>query len=400
MKVTCNSYLNARANQPSTRAANPFFVQPGDVIEIDNVLCGEEIEGCSIWYHGTDGNFYWSGGIENVNFLLENKTFDSLSDKQKINFIASLKNDMLAQWQNRKDILGGGAGRKNNAADGPLVLQVYVNEKLAPGDPNNAVPPVIQYKGYEVQTDVMPVGSFITHLYNRENRKNQFVLKAEQGTSIYCGGRISPAGLDVYGTRTLKVIYKEKTCLLTCFHVMFPEISDKPRLAFNGETDLKGSFPNSAKNLKVIRGVFDEAFDFSLLEITDKNVLKNVFWQLPMPLHERPILDFYPLEEIEDRMQVTCFGATSGPQSGAIQSLRVDTDIAIGHITRHYKNIIITDKISEPGDSGAPVVGPDNRLIGYVVGGSPLSVPDNEARSVVIPWYRLNNSQLIQIAQS
>lgn len=400
MKVTANSYLNARTNQASTKMPNPFFVQPGDIIEIDDVLCGEEIEGNCIWYHGTDGNFYWSGGVENTNFLLEKKTFDSLGSNDQMNFIASLKNDMLNQWQNRPDIIGYGAGRKNNATGGAACLVVYVDVKLAANDPKSAVPPSIQYKGYNIPTDVVAIKRFETHQYNPNNKANSFTLKAEQGTPIYCGGKISPVGSAVYGTRTLKVLYNNETCLLTCFHVMLPgEVKDEQRLFFNGELPRNGVFPNGRDTLKVVRGVYDEKFDFSLLKIDDV-LLKNVYWQLPVPLHESPIRDFYKPDEIIQGMQVTCFGATSGPQTGVIESVRVDADIVMNEVKRHYKDIIITDKISEPGDSGAPVVGPDNRLIGYIVGGTDPSVPDSEAKSVVIPWHRIPGSQLIQIAKS
>ena len=91
MKLTINKYLNARVQQPFTHSVCQFYKNPGDTIEIDDVLIGTEIDGNSIWYHcKDDGCFYWSGGIAEQDFVLQGKIINRADFFQIIN---SIKND-------------------------------------------------------------------------------------------------------------------------------------------------------------------------------------------------------------------------------------------------------------------------------------------------------------------
>ena len=65
MIVTANKYVNARAGKPFRDAPNPFFLKPGDQIEIEKRIYGESVEGSNIWYLGKDGNLYTSKGFIN-----------------------------------------------------------------------------------------------------------------------------------------------------------------------------------------------------------------------------------------------------------------------------------------------------------------------------------------------
>lgn len=63
--------LNIRTGKPEILPDNNTgdkFYNPGDVIEIDEVVIGEKYKDSNAWYKLSDGGFVWSGGVENVGF--------------------------------------------------------------------------------------------------------------------------------------------------------------------------------------------------------------------------------------------------------------------------------------------------------------------------------------------
>ena len=88
MKVTVCKYLNIRSGNPSVNTPIVGYLSPNDTIEISSALIGQTIDGNSIWYMGADRNYYWSGGILEWNFVLNDNKFEtlSMSDRQKIIF--------------------------------------------------------------------------------------------------------------------------------------------------------------------------------------------------------------------------------------------------------------------------------------------------------------------------
>ena len=62
--------LNIRTGKPEILPDNNTgdkFYNPGDVIEIDEVVIGETYKENSIWYKLVDGGFVWSGGVAGTN---------------------------------------------------------------------------------------------------------------------------------------------------------------------------------------------------------------------------------------------------------------------------------------------------------------------------------------------
>lgn len=65
MKVTVTKNLNVRVGAPSINAPNLEFLLPGAVVETDGKLYkGDWYDGNQDWYRDTEGNYYWSGGVE------------------------------------------------------------------------------------------------------------------------------------------------------------------------------------------------------------------------------------------------------------------------------------------------------------------------------------------------
>ncbi|WP_243348684.1 S8 family peptidase [Parabacteroides sp. FAFU027] len=67
MKVTVKVYLNVRVGRPSVNAPCFQYLAPGSVIEVeDKPYPGDKYEGIDTWYRDEAGNYYWSGGVENL----------------------------------------------------------------------------------------------------------------------------------------------------------------------------------------------------------------------------------------------------------------------------------------------------------------------------------------------
>jgi subtilisin family serine protease len=61
-----NTNLNARTEKPSTAAPNFHYLQPGDTVDVMDVVHGTELEGNDIWFKDADNNFFWSGGFDSL----------------------------------------------------------------------------------------------------------------------------------------------------------------------------------------------------------------------------------------------------------------------------------------------------------------------------------------------
>jgi subtilisin family serine protease len=64
MKGVINTFLNRRILRPSVNSSNPDYYAPGEVIEIVDIVNGDEYEGNKIWFKLNNGSYVWSGGIE------------------------------------------------------------------------------------------------------------------------------------------------------------------------------------------------------------------------------------------------------------------------------------------------------------------------------------------------
>ena len=75
MKVTVkNKYLNVRVDKPSVNAPCYQYLAPGSELEVDGTLYkGDLYENADTWYKDEAGNYYWSGGVNEISAVnLEN----------------------------------------------------------------------------------------------------------------------------------------------------------------------------------------------------------------------------------------------------------------------------------------------------------------------------------------
>lgn len=67
MKLTVTVNLNVRVGKPGLNAPCYQYIAPGSILEVDGTLYpGDKYDGISSWYKDEAGNYYWSGGVEEI----------------------------------------------------------------------------------------------------------------------------------------------------------------------------------------------------------------------------------------------------------------------------------------------------------------------------------------------
>ena len=274
----------------------------------------------------------------------------------------------------------------------PLCLVIFVTKKIALSQLTNSIPPVIAYKGFKIATDVKEVlqpqtHDFIDYKNGEQLRPDNSFSPLAIGASI--SNNTSNQVSSGYGTRTLLVKKNDKHYLLSCFHVLlYNTVNTTNDLIYNKLSGEEAVFPSPLINITfpnnnrfthpIVEGEFSGFYDYGLVELQSPFEVQNNF-------DNTIITEFVERENVElyANTQVTANGATSYKQTGKITSIKAEIDLKCRGVIRRYFNVIVTDKLSMPGDSGAPVVTNDNKLLGYIVGGN------GENTSFIIPFYNL-----------
>jgi len=66
MKAKVKKPLNERGGKPSVNAPNNNYYNPGDLLEIIDIVNGDTIDNNSLWFKLNNGKYVWSGGVEGV----------------------------------------------------------------------------------------------------------------------------------------------------------------------------------------------------------------------------------------------------------------------------------------------------------------------------------------------
>ena len=91
-------------------------------------------------------------------------------------------------------------------------------------------------------------------------------------------------------------------------------------------------------------------------------------------------------------MKMKSSGRTSGLAIGKVKALNVELTILIGSGQRvKFKDLIVIDPISQPGDSGAPVLTADNKLVGMIYAGG-------SAGAIAIPIQQILNEFKVKLS--
>lgn len=125
--------------------------------------------------------------------------------------------------------------------------------------------------------------------------------------------------------------------------------------------------------MPIEKAVYNEKNDFCLVRLSGNDLLNRI--------DDNYFSDFYRFSELQnlERKTLTMCGAKSGKQEAVVTDISGSIKFNSSPVT--FQNLIITGKMSLPGDSGAPVIDEHNNLVGIVIGG------DKETRTYILPVF-------------
>ncbi|WAC12791.1 trypsin-like serine protease [Dyadobacter pollutisoli] len=258
-------------------------------------------------------------------------------------------------------------------------------------DDEDKVPTEIEFQGYRIPTDVQERSSLVT-------------TQARRGP----GSSVSRIELDDGGTIGLKVFKKiddkVQPFLLSCYHVLcLSELRDKILRVEKGVTtsDPKVVSPARRKDDKdvshnivgtVEEGTLNTFLDAAIARLTSEHAIElTVGGKLPSQIY-----DLKKSDE-DSSFVVQSWGAASAQPSPFKKVLKISDNPSIiydGIGSKVMKHLIQTEKISQSGDSGAPVFTMDGKVVGIIVGGDEVSV------SYILPIRRILNTLSVRLTTS
>lgn len=82
MKAKVKKPLNERGGKPSVNAPNDNYYNPGDILEIVDIVNGDTIDNNSLWFKLDNGKYVWSGGIEGVVDANTTENIDEMEEEK------------------------------------------------------------------------------------------------------------------------------------------------------------------------------------------------------------------------------------------------------------------------------------------------------------------------------
>jgi hypothetical protein len=299
------------------------------------------------------------------------------------------------RWKVLYNVVAVAHGKKYS--DGNLVSSnalVFIPPiKLVEGQAEfNLIPKGILYTAsngvtYNLPTDVRPAGGRFTAVGQTP------ALLCDRDIPKRPGCSISRKDVnDDTGTLGLKVFKGVNAYVLSCYHVLCaPELA-LGRLTFSAQTQVGSNRivspsredSNGGSELGSVEdGELNNMLDGAIMAVDGTISISNKICSLDRRPGE-------PLEVVKKHADmhhaVISVGRTSGILKGAIEfhSSPCDVDYVInGKVkTITFQQIILTDQLALPGDSGAAVTDNDNNVIGILVAST-------KQMSCVIPIQRL-----------
>jgi hypothetical protein len=370
MNVTANCYLNKRIGSPDTAAKNPGYISPGSQVTIDTIVRGMEIEGNCIWYKASDGYYYWSGGFTETEFRLPKASLSTFTPFDQMEILATVRNFFFNRISGKVNDFTGlsitrSQGTGQSDSDFQLVIQVSAG---SPALVNSPFPDGLSYKGIYI-----PVA----------------IVEGGKTKASYLGSKIKRDELNEYGTSGFyaRSVVSSECYIVTNYHVLCRDFLQKKIFQIT---------PENSGNKKVICNGSESGFlafarldffnDVALVKTTsEKTGNDNDITGIGR------ITGILPLSEIKKALAnnedtvVKIYGAYSlAVRRSEVVSCFSSQPISYmdGDFRQTIYDLIQVNKFSEKGDSGAPVVDGNHKLIGILVA-------DDDKYSYVIPIERI-----------
>jgi len=343
VKLSHNVY---RRTSPTVNSQANGYASSGSSLVVKDVVIGGELEGNSIWYQGTDHYYYWSGGIQDVEFTLLNSDFSLLRyDQQRALCMQAQQYYGPKLRAIYPELTGLAVNQKESGRQiqERCSLLFYVQEKLE--QPVLHFPASLPFRGFLIPTDVR-----------------------NSAPVALCGiGQIvGKPGVSMGTAGFIGVDNANQCYLVTGYHVLCADRlqNDKKSLLENDtEYDNQRVIADAAGTLGTLLNGTIDAFNDSVktrLSRQESNIFTN----------GTALAGFIPRSELSDLVasptKVVMTGAITGiPKEGSIVNLNRDLDIPV--IKHSFFKLIEIDIPAQHGDSGAPVytLG-SNRLVGIV----------------------------------
>lgn len=271
----------------------------------------------------------------------------------------------------------------------PLMSLVVQVEKKKEKVLSEKFPPMIAIGEYQFPTDIVPVGKSEFHrqdhqYYGYELLPNKTLL----GASISRNGEITLGSLSVVA---YKGNNKEKKYLLSCYHVLCRDEWIIGQYKYNNEKNIDAvicgySVGRDVKRVgKIVQGEFSEICDAAIVEFNDQFNIENTPYDLD------PIIGYIKsFNELKYGQECYSSGTISGKVKTSIREFNFHKTVSVNGRDHTFTNIIQIGICSTYGDSGAPVVTKNNKLIGIIIGGDDFG-------SYCIPFFDIKNRLNIDI---
>lgn len=325
------------------------------------------------------------------------KSFSQLSVPEQEALIRAAINENYELWKAKYPyITGADADLKQSGGvalpEKALIFYVSAKKPKDQLGTYEQIPNRIFYQGYWIPTDVLENELAVAQA--------PILCPGDNYTPCRIGTNVSRKMVQEYGTVGLKVKRefagnRTEHYMLSCFHVLLNDRLDKDVLTthkaivvqMTEENDqtcaiipsnfyCKGFTPPVATRLAafVKEGVFSNVMDAALARLPDPAVLDNETFYFDGTSTTR-VTGEAEDRELNKGTLVFGYGSVSGRRSGYIRSTaRQRVDVLMkrpGHSFMHYyQELIATDKISEPGDSGGPVLTEGGKVVGIIVAGN------------------------------
>jgi len=270
------------------------------------------------------------------------------------------------------NVVGVGIGEKlkQGLPTGGICLRVYVTKKVYKDDlgRDNLIPPSLE----DIATDVVEIGQPIPYQYMGRNRP------AVGGDSI--GHFMVTAG-------TLGCLVRDKTDgstgILSNNHILankdapgFPRASAGDCIVQPGILDGGTCATDQIATLKrwvqlIPQGSGTNLVDAALAQPINPGDVRNTIHDIGCISSWRSVSEVDVVSDPADPDNVQKTGRTTGYTTGKITDIDATVTINYGAYRADHEDVIATDSMGAPGDSGSLLVDMSGKAVGLLFGGSP-----------------------------